>query len=93
MSSTGLRCLHEIESKKPAHRKLASTRSDVNGIQRACVFSASQACRLRADYYSLMKVLSLSWSVFAPEGNTIALLEGRVLDPPVRSPEKLGAHS
>src|SRR5580704_9975293 len=34
MSSTGLRCLHRIESKKPAIRKLTSTRSDVNRIQR-----------------------------------------------------------
>jgi len=34
MSSTGLRCLHRIESKKRAHQKLTSTRSDVNGIQR-----------------------------------------------------------
>jgi hypothetical protein len=34
MSSTELRCLHRIESKKRAHQKLTSTRSDVNGIQR-----------------------------------------------------------
>jgi hypothetical protein len=34
MSSTELRCLHRIESKNRPQRKLTSTRSDVNGIQR-----------------------------------------------------------
>lgn len=34
MSCTELRCLHRIESKNRAQRKLTSTRSDVNGIQR-----------------------------------------------------------
>jgi hypothetical protein len=34
MCITELRCLHRIELKKPAQRKLTSTRRDVNGIQR-----------------------------------------------------------
>jgi hypothetical protein len=43
MSSTELRCLHRNDSKKPAHRKLTSTWSDVNGIQRDCACLVLQA--------------------------------------------------
>src|SRR5580658_10229423 len=60
MSITELRCLHGIESKKPAHRKLTSTCSDVNGIQRRVDILPAQKCCPRAEYYRLMNSWALS---------------------------------
>jgi len=62
MSSTGLRCLHRIESKKTAIRKLTSTRSDVNRIQRRGEF------RLRKNAGSERRLLRIDESASAEEG-------------------------
>src|ERR1700722_7804580 len=88
MSSTGLRCLHEIELKKPAPQKLASTRSDVNGIQRACVLSVSQACRQRAELLRLDEIFVAELDGLCSGRELLRIAGGAgpaKRDPPVRS--------